>query len=141
MPGEFIGVFSLCSLIYVCLGPCFVIQQEKAEMKRELWRIEDVMAGLSASKANYKITIDSVQNPGEKTILKQPTVFCHWQKPSQGFLEKLDLPTVDNKKKKSTCVCKSDSNLLTLTQNFFVFTCRSRKKISAFGVRPSSAFS
>ncbi|XP_047188995.1 pleckstrin homology domain-containing family A member 7 isoform X9 [Scophthalmus maximus] len=41
-------------------------QQEKAEMKRELWRIEDVMAGLSASKANYKITIDSVQNPGGK---------------------------------------------------------------------------
>lgn len=43
-----------------------VIQQEKAEMKRELWRIEDVMAGLSASKANYKITIDSVQNPGRE---------------------------------------------------------------------------
>lgn len=40
------------------------LQQEKGEMKRELWRIEDVMAGLSASKANYKITIDSVQNPG-----------------------------------------------------------------------------
>lgn len=35
-------------------------------MKRELWRIEDVMAGLSASKANYKITIDSVQNPGRE---------------------------------------------------------------------------
>ncbi|XP_028304386.1 pleckstrin homology domain-containing family A member 7-like isoform X8 [Gouania willdenowi] len=37
--------------------------QDKTEMKRELWRIEDVLAGLSASKANYKITIDSVQNP------------------------------------------------------------------------------
>lgn len=35
-------------------------------MKRELWRIEDVMAGLSSSKTNYKITIDSVQNPGRK---------------------------------------------------------------------------
>lgn len=34
-------------------------------MKRELWRIEDVMAGLSARKANYQITIESVQNPGE----------------------------------------------------------------------------
>ncbi|XP_062244999.1 pleckstrin homology domain-containing family A member 7-like isoform X3 [Platichthys flesus] len=43
-------------------------QQEKAEMKRELWRIEDVMAGLSASKANYKITIDSVQNPERKLV-------------------------------------------------------------------------
>ncbi|XP_029379561.1 pleckstrin homology domain-containing family A member 7-like isoform X4 [Echeneis naucrates] len=43
-------------------------QQEKAEMKRELWRIEDVMAGLSTSKANYKITIDSVQNPERKLV-------------------------------------------------------------------------
>ncbi|XP_020492166.1 pleckstrin homology domain-containing family A member 7 isoform X9 [Labrus bergylta] len=43
-------------------------QQEKADMKRELWRIEDVMAGLSASKTNYKITIDSVQNPERKLV-------------------------------------------------------------------------
>ncbi|KAM4619225.1 pleckstrin homology domain-containing family A member 7-like [Polymixia lowei] len=43
-------------------------QLEKAEMKRELWRIEDVMAGLSASKANYKVTIDSVQNPERKLV-------------------------------------------------------------------------
>ncbi|XP_070828239.1 pleckstrin homology domain-containing family A member 7 isoform X7 [Chaetodon trifascialis] len=43
-------------------------QQEKGEMKRELWRIEDVIAGLSASKANYKITIDSVQNPERKLV-------------------------------------------------------------------------
>ncbi|XP_045544042.1 pleckstrin homology domain-containing family A member 7 isoform X14 [Salmo salar] len=42
--------------------------QEKTEIKRELWRIEDVMAGLSASKANYKITIDSVQNPERKLV-------------------------------------------------------------------------
>ncbi|KAM7415081.1 hypothetical protein PAMA_019759 [Pampus argenteus] len=43
-------------------------QQEKTEMKRELWRIEDVMGGLSASKANYRITIDSVQNPERKLV-------------------------------------------------------------------------
>ncbi|XP_026030900.1 pleckstrin homology domain-containing family A member 7-like isoform X10 [Astatotilapia calliptera] len=51
-------------------------QQEKAEMKRELWRIEDVMAGLSASKANYKITIDSVQNPERKLVpsVSEPAV-------------------------------------------------------------------
>lgn len=48
--------------------PCVKLQQEKSEMKRELWRIEDVMAGLSASKANYKITVDSVQNPGEQVL-------------------------------------------------------------------------
>ncbi|XP_056137252.1 pleckstrin homology domain-containing family A member 7 isoform X3 [Lampris incognitus] len=51
-------------------------QQEKTEMKRELWRIEDVMAGLSTSKANYKITIDSVQNPERKIVpsVSDPTV-------------------------------------------------------------------
>ncbi|XP_053741337.1 pleckstrin homology domain-containing family A member 7-like isoform X2 [Synchiropus splendidus] len=43
-------------------------QQEKNEVKRELWRIEDVMAGLSASKANYKITIESIQNPERKLV-------------------------------------------------------------------------
>uniref|UniRef100_A0A674AMP7 Pleckstrin homology domain containing, family A member 7a n=1 Tax=Salmo trutta TaxID=8032 RepID=A0A674AMP7_SALTR len=43
-------------------------QREKSEIKRELWRMEDVMAGLSASKANYKITIDSVQNPERKLV-------------------------------------------------------------------------
>lgn len=42
-------------------------------MKRELWRIEDVMAGLSASKANYKITIDSVQNPGREPKTRAPS--------------------------------------------------------------------
>nr|XP_046220113.1 pleckstrin homology domain-containing family A member 7-like [Oncorhynchus gorbuscha] len=47
-------------------------QQEKAEIKRELWRIEDVMAGLSSSKANYKITIDSVQNPERKLVASVP---------------------------------------------------------------------
>ncbi|XP_077373261.1 pleckstrin homology domain-containing family A member 7-like isoform X12 [Festucalex cinctus] len=50
--------------------------QEKGEMKRELWRIEDVMAGLSASKANYKVTIDSVQNPERKLVpsVSEPSV-------------------------------------------------------------------
>ncbi|XP_055778193.1 pleckstrin homology domain-containing family A member 7-like isoform X3 [Salvelinus fontinalis] len=43
-------------------------QREKSETKRELWRIEDVMAGLSANKANYRITINSVQNPERKLV-------------------------------------------------------------------------
>uniref|UniRef100_A0A8C4GPB4 Pleckstrin homology domain containing, family A member 7a n=1 Tax=Dicentrarchus labrax TaxID=13489 RepID=A0A8C4GPB4_DICLA len=53
--------------------------QEKSEMKRELWRIEDVMAGLSASKVNYKITIDSVQNPERKLVpsVSDPAVPSH----------------------------------------------------------------
>ncbi|XP_062869577.1 pleckstrin homology domain-containing family A member 7 isoform X3 [Trichomycterus rosablanca] len=41
-------------------------QQEKVQLRKELWRIEDVMAGLSSSKANYKVTVNSVQNPGER---------------------------------------------------------------------------
>lgn len=41
-------------------------------MKKELWRIEDVMAGLSSSKANYKVTIDSVKNPGEDAARARP---------------------------------------------------------------------
>ncbi|KAM4734365.1 pleckstrin homology domain-containing family A member 7-like isoform 3-T3 [Anableps anableps] len=44
-------------------------QQEKAELKRELWRIEDVMGGLSASKANYKITVNSIQNPADRRLV------------------------------------------------------------------------
>ncbi|XP_061898799.1 pleckstrin homology domain-containing family A member 7-like isoform X6 [Entelurus aequoreus] len=50
--------------------------QEKAEMKRELWRIEDVMAGLSGSKANYKVTVNSVHNPDRKLVpsVSEPSV-------------------------------------------------------------------
>lgn len=40
-------------------------QQEKVQLRKELWRIEDVIAGLSTNKANYKVTIASVTNPGE----------------------------------------------------------------------------
>ncbi|XP_072554267.1 pleckstrin homology domain-containing family A member 7-like isoform X3 [Paramormyrops kingsleyae] len=43
-------------------------QQEKGQMRKELWRIEDVMAGLSSSKANYKVTIESIQNPERKLV-------------------------------------------------------------------------
>ncbi|XP_063053717.1 pleckstrin homology domain-containing family A member 7-like isoform X3 [Engraulis encrasicolus] len=45
---------------------------ERSQMKRELWRIEDVMAGLSTNKANYKITINSVQNPERKLAPSVP---------------------------------------------------------------------
>uniref|UniRef100_A0A8C9RYD2 Pleckstrin homology domain containing A7 n=1 Tax=Scleropages formosus TaxID=113540 RepID=A0A8C9RYD2_SCLFO len=58
---------------------CVSSQQEKTQMRKELWRIEDVMAGLSSSKANYQVTIDSVQNPGEKILDCQlaASVCCH----------------------------------------------------------------
>uniref|UniRef100_A0A8C2H970 Pleckstrin homology domain containing, family A member 7b n=1 Tax=Cyprinus carpio TaxID=7962 RepID=A0A8C2H970_CYPCA len=43
-------------------------QQEKCQLRKELWRIEDVLAGLSSSKANYKVTIDSIRNPERKLV-------------------------------------------------------------------------
>ncbi|XP_016421483.1 LOW QUALITY PROTEIN: pleckstrin homology domain-containing family A member 7-like [Sinocyclocheilus rhinocerous] len=52
-------------------------QQEKSQLRKELWRIEDVLAGLSSSKANYKVTIDSVRNPGESGPLPAITPM-HW---------------------------------------------------------------
>ncbi|XP_036417579.1 pleckstrin homology domain-containing family A member 7 isoform X4 [Colossoma macropomum] len=44
------------------------VPQEKTQLKRELWRIEDVMAGLSSTKDTFKITIDSMQNPERKLV-------------------------------------------------------------------------
>uniref|UniRef100_A0AAZ3S176 Pleckstrin homology domain containing, family A member 7b n=1 Tax=Oncorhynchus tshawytscha TaxID=74940 RepID=A0AAZ3S176_ONCTS len=48
------------------------LSQEKSQIKRELWRIEDVIAGLSSSKANYQVTISSVTNPGERSAVALP---------------------------------------------------------------------
>ncbi|XP_060131950.1 pleckstrin homology domain-containing family A member 7 isoform X4 [Zootoca vivipara] len=44
------------------------ISQEKAQMQKDLWRIEDVTAGLSANKSNYKVIIESIKNPERKTV-------------------------------------------------------------------------
>uniref|UniRef100_A0A3B3ZMB5 Pleckstrin homology domain-containing family A member 7 n=1 Tax=Periophthalmus magnuspinnatus TaxID=409849 RepID=A0A3B3ZMB5_9GOBI len=41
------------------------LTQEKVQIRKELWRVEDVIAGLSANKTNYKVTISSITNPGE----------------------------------------------------------------------------
>uniref|UniRef100_A0A8B9T1S1 Pleckstrin homology domain containing A7 n=1 Tax=Anas platyrhynchos TaxID=8839 RepID=A0A8B9T1S1_ANAPL len=40
-----------------------LVSQEKAQIQKDLWRIEDVTAGLSANKANYKTIVDSIKNP------------------------------------------------------------------------------
>uniref|UniRef100_A0A671S3G8 Pleckstrin homology domain-containing family A member 7-like n=1 Tax=Sinocyclocheilus anshuiensis TaxID=1608454 RepID=A0A671S3G8_9TELE len=47
----------------LCTSP-----QEKNQLRRELWRIEDVMTGLSSSRETFKITIDSVKNPERKLV-------------------------------------------------------------------------
>ncbi|XP_072321643.1 pleckstrin homology domain-containing family A member 7 isoform X5 [Eucyclogobius newberryi] len=43
-------------------------QQEKVQIRKELWRVEDVIAGLSANKANYKVTVSSITNPERKFV-------------------------------------------------------------------------
>uniref|UniRef100_A0A8C3SH18 Pleckstrin homology domain containing A7 n=1 Tax=Chelydra serpentina TaxID=8475 RepID=A0A8C3SH18_CHESE len=50
--------------------------QEKTQIQKDLWRIEDVTAGLSANKANYKVIVDSIKNPERKTVpsFSQPIV-------------------------------------------------------------------
>lgn len=39
-------------------------QQDRREVQRELWRIQDVLAGLSGRRENYRLTIDWLLNPG-----------------------------------------------------------------------------
>uniref|UniRef100_A0A3B5LZG6 Pleckstrin homology domain containing, family A member 7b n=1 Tax=Xiphophorus couchianus TaxID=32473 RepID=A0A3B5LZG6_9TELE len=48
------------------------LSQEKVQLRKELWRIEDVIAGLSTNKANYKVTIASVTNPERKFVPSVP---------------------------------------------------------------------
>uniref|UniRef100_A0A8C2D6X9 Pleckstrin homology domain containing, family A member 7a n=1 Tax=Cyprinus carpio TaxID=7962 RepID=A0A8C2D6X9_CYPCA len=50
------------------LNRCVFFSQEKNQLRRELWRIEDVITGLSSSKETFKITIDSVKNPERKLV-------------------------------------------------------------------------
>ncbi|XP_035182872.1 pleckstrin homology domain-containing family A member 7 isoform X5 [Oxyura jamaicensis] len=45
-----------------------LLSQEKAQIQKDLWRIEDVTAGLSANKANYKTIVDSIKNPERKIV-------------------------------------------------------------------------
>lgn len=52
-------------------APC--VPQEKSQIQKDLWRIEDVMAGLSVNKENYRVLVGSVKNPG-KTVSHLPGV-------------------------------------------------------------------
>ncbi|XP_077035974.1 pleckstrin homology domain-containing family A member 7 isoform X6 [Agelaius phoeniceus] len=45
-----------------------LVSQEKTQIQKDLWRIEDVTAGLSANKANYKTIVESIKNPERKTV-------------------------------------------------------------------------
>ncbi|XP_038619975.1 pleckstrin homology domain-containing family A member 7 isoform X3 [Tachyglossus aculeatus] len=54
------------------------LSQEKSQIQKDLWRIEDVTAGLSANKANFKILVESIKNPERKMVpsVPQPSVPC-----------------------------------------------------------------
>ncbi|XP_039594572.1 pleckstrin homology domain-containing family A member 7 isoform X1 [Polypterus senegalus] len=75
-------------------------QQEKSHIQKDLWRIEDVMAGLSSSKANYKITIDSFQNPERKIVpsISSSSVpslsMCPSERESNAFTQPIPQPSL-----------------------------------------------
>ncbi|KAJ8252732.1 hypothetical protein COCON_G00220440 [Conger conger] len=50
------------------LSQSVLSQQEKTQVRRELWRIEDVMAGLSSSKSHFQVSINSVKNPERRLV-------------------------------------------------------------------------
>ncbi|XP_008851753.1 pleckstrin homology domain-containing family A member 7 isoform X2 [Nannospalax galili] len=57
--------------------------QEKSQIQKDLWRIEDVLAGLSASKENYRVLVGSVKNPERKTVPLFPHPFVPSLSPTE----------------------------------------------------------
>ncbi|XP_063802524.1 pleckstrin homology domain-containing family A member 7 isoform X3 [Pseudophryne corroboree] len=49
--------------------------QDRAQLQKDLWRIEDVTAGLSSNKLNYKVLVESFKNPERKTVPLVPSSF------------------------------------------------------------------
>ncbi|XP_043561718.1 pleckstrin homology domain-containing family A member 7 isoform X6 [Chiloscyllium plagiosum] len=47
--------------------------QDQERIRKDLRRIEDVMAGLSVNKNNYKMIIESIQNPERETMPSVPS--------------------------------------------------------------------
>uniref|UniRef100_A0A4W3IU03 Pleckstrin homology domain containing A7 n=1 Tax=Callorhinchus milii TaxID=7868 RepID=A0A4W3IU03_CALMI len=47
--------------------------QEQVQIRKDLRRIEDVMGGLSVSKSNYKVIMESIQNPDRRTVPSMPS--------------------------------------------------------------------
>ncbi|XP_075884987.1 pleckstrin homology domain-containing family A member 7-like isoform X3 [Nelusetta ayraudi] len=46
--------------------------QDRKEVQRELWRIQDVLAGLSGRRENYRLTVDWLHNPERMLVLSGP---------------------------------------------------------------------
>ncbi|XP_071975268.1 pleckstrin homology domain-containing family A member 7 isoform X3 [Engystomops pustulosus] len=42
--------------------------QNRTQLQKDLWRIEDVTAGLSSNKLNFKMLVESLKNPERKTV-------------------------------------------------------------------------
>ncbi|XP_044126933.1 pleckstrin homology domain-containing family A member 7 isoform X2 [Bufo gargarizans] len=42
--------------------------QDRSQLQKDLWRIEDVTAGLSTNKLNFKLLVESFKNPERKTV-------------------------------------------------------------------------
>ncbi|XP_062918004.1 pleckstrin homology domain-containing family A member 7 isoform X3 [Mobula hypostoma] len=58
--------------------------QDQEQMRKDLWRIEDVMGGLSANKNNYKMIIESIQNPEREHVPSSavPSILMPVKKPT-----------------------------------------------------------
>ncbi|XP_069594624.1 pleckstrin homology domain-containing family A member 7 isoform X4 [Ranitomeya imitator] len=49
--------------------------QDRTQLQKDLWRIEDVTAGLSSNKLNFKMLVESFKNPERKTVPLVPSTF------------------------------------------------------------------
>ncbi|XP_078076890.1 pleckstrin homology domain-containing family A member 7 isoform X2 [Mustelus asterias] len=47
--------------------------QDQEQIRKDLWRIEDVMGGLSVNKNKYRMIIESIQNPERNTVPSVPS--------------------------------------------------------------------
>ncbi|XP_073406858.1 pleckstrin homology domain-containing family A member 7 isoform X2 [Dendrobates tinctorius] len=49
--------------------------QDRTQLQKDLWRIEDVTAGLSSNKFNFKMLVESFKNPERKSVPLVPSTF------------------------------------------------------------------
>ncbi|XP_077142680.1 pleckstrin homology domain-containing family A member 7 isoform X5 [Ranitomeya variabilis] len=54
---------------------CSPSSQDRTQLQKDLWRIEDVTAGLSSNKLNFKMLVESFKNPERKTVPLVPSTF------------------------------------------------------------------
>ncbi|KAB1272125.1 Pleckstrin homology domain-containing family A member 7 [Camelus dromedarius] len=76
--------------------------QEKSQIQKDLWRIEDVIAGLSANKENFRILVESVKNPGRGSLFHRTLCFppCPSERKTVPLLPHLPVPSLSTSESK-----------------------------------------